>query len=219
MLRLSCRQTLHDLHLEPGVEIEVNDPSTHRLRKPRTNFPEKLNTLKTIDDGLGNQIPRHYFRLFKPTWRPWEDRLIGLVEFLTPRKKTHRVRDILPSFGHQLEREAIRIGRIIITHPLQRLLNDLKLSSIQVDQPTSDRFLTKHSIEESTGFLLVKIQSGHPILAVETEEMLPQNLARSINPQCRIPIKIQKTLNLLLLPQRIPLSTFLTCLYTSFIDC
>ncbi len=49
--------------------------------------------------------------------------------------------------------------------------------------------------------------------------MLPQDLTRRINPQGRVPIEIQKTLNFLFLPQRIPISIFLPGLYTSFINC
>ena len=159
-----------ELHFELRVEFEVDDAFLQRFGQAGADLAEELDALERVDHALGNQVARHHLGFLQPARRPGEDGFVGLIEFLAAGQQAHRVGDVLAGGGDQLQGEAVAIVGIVLAHPAQRVLDDLEFLVVEIDDVALERGLAEHPVHEPAGFLLVEVEGGVAVFAMNARK-------------------------------------------------
>ena len=204
MFRFCRCQPADNLHLEASHHLNVDHTFFHALWQGSSDFPEKFNPFETVDHLFGDRITRFYFRGFQPSGRTGENSFVRLVQLLKPRKLTDGVRYIDSAGRHQLQSKTIRINRIVMAYPLERLRHNLEVIFIQIDEIPFQGALMEKPVHQATGRFQIQIQYEGTFLLHILNQHLQQQFRLNIHFQGGTLIRIDDMIHVRFFTERNP---------------
>ena len=113
--------------------------------------------------------------------------------------------NIFAALCHQLQREGIRIHRIVITEPAQGFVHHTEWIFIKVHHVALQLLLVEEKVHEAAGIFILKIEIKLARLFAITQKVFPQNLACCVHAQSRGIKQFENTLDLSFFAERHPL--------------